>query len=82
MVLMNKNQQGFSVGSPLLLITILIIVATALFPIDRTCSKKGYSCAQPPRQKGQVACYEVSRKPLILDLINVGLGYSTFLRCN
>lgn len=78
---MNKKLKLGTVKA-LLIITIPIILAIALFPVDRTCSKKGYSCAQPPRQEDQVACYEVSRKPLILDLINVDFGYSTFLRCN
>lgn len=78
---MKKSQQGFSVFKGLLIFLGFVIVVVALIPVNRTCSKKGYVCAQPPRQKGQVACYQVFKKPLISDVLNTSLSYSSFERC-
>jgi len=78
---MKKSQYGFTMVKRLVIFLSLAIVVVALIPVNRTCSKKGYVCAQPPRHEGQVACYHVSKKPLILDVLNIDLSYSSFERC-
>lgn len=61
---------------------VLLLIIFVLFPINRTCGKKGAVCAYPPKNTQQTACYSVARKPLIADILNVDLSYSVHELCH